>query len=175
MTPKENKEIDEKILQELECPVCNQHMTPIFICKTGHSICSDCMKRVSLCPNCCDSFSRTRNFTLEKLTSRVNYPCRNKDQGYSFVTTSDKILSHQQNCELSEHPCVFKCGWQGQRFSIYNHLKLIHPQSLCGVNNLQICDTRDKEMFYFLYEYGQLFIFSLRQDAPNSPKKFNVQ
>lgn len=34
--PKEHKVIDEKILLELECPVCNEYMIPpIYICKTG--------------------------------------------------------------------------------------------------------------------------------------------
>lgn len=146
----------------------------IFII-TGHSICKDCKTKISVCPNCRDSFSGARNYTLEKLTSRVNYPCRNRDQGCPFVTTSDKIFNHQLNCELTEHSCVFSCGWQGYRSSMYNHLKITHPQSLCEVNTLQICDTKDKEIFYFLYEHGELFRFSLKQEVSNGPKKFNIQ
>lgn len=34
--PKEFKVVDEKLLQELECPVCSEYMIPpIYICKTG--------------------------------------------------------------------------------------------------------------------------------------------
>lgn len=128
-----------------------------------------------MCPNCRDNFSGARNFTLEKLTARVNYPCRNRDQGCPFITTSGKIQSHQLNCELSDQPCLVNCGWQGQRFTLYDHLKIAHPGLLCDVNTLQICDTKDKEIIYFIFEHGQLFRFSLKHDINNSPKKFNVQ
>ncbi|KAJ4451994.1 hypothetical protein ANN_03478 [Periplaneta americana] len=42
---------DQKILRELECPVCYEYMEPpISICQSGHAICVTCRPRMRKCP-----------------------------------------------------------------------------------------------------------------------------
>ncbi|CAG9818757.1 unnamed protein product [Phaedon cochleariae] len=167
---------DEPMLQELECPVCNEYMIPpIYICQAGHSICSECKLKVANCPNCRSQFSGARNFTLEKLTTRVHYPCKNREIGCSFVTTSDRIRGHESSCELSETPCILRCAHRCLRPSMYNHLTEKHANSLLAANTLHIRDVSDKkESFHVLYVFGELFRFSIKGSGFN-PYKFNVQ
>ncbi|KAG5890103.1 hypothetical protein JTB14_026474 [Gonioctena quinquepunctata] len=168
--------IDETMLQELECPVCNEFMIPpIFICQAGHSICNDCKSKVNNCPNCRSHFLGARNFTLENLTMRVPYPCRNREIGCPFVTTSEKIRGHEDSCELSETPCILRCGHKCLRPSMYNHVTEIHPNLLLQLNTVLVRDTSDrKEAFFVLYAFGDLFRFSIKGGSTN-PYKFNVQ
>ncbi|CAH1981886.1 unnamed protein product [Acanthoscelides obtectus] len=72
----------------------------------GHSICSECKNKIQLCPNCRCPLSNARNFTLEKLTTKVPYPCRNREIGCAFISTSNKIRSHELGCELTETTCI---------------------------------------------------------------------
>lgn len=88
----------------------NNKSKNIFGFFVGHSICSDCKTQIHVCPTCRSQISGSigRNYTLEKLTQKVKYPCRNREIGCGFVTTSDKIRQHQRSCELSENPCILK-------------------------------------------------------------------
>lgn len=46
-------DLNEKILQQLECPICVEYMKPpINVCEAGHSICSQCYNKVNQCPLC---------------------------------------------------------------------------------------------------------------------------
>lgn len=49
----------ERIIEELKCPGCSYPMkSPIYLCKTGHSVCDQCTRILLLCPLCKVSFSR---------------------------------------------------------------------------------------------------------------------
>ncbi|KAF5300116.1 hypothetical protein FQR65_LT19401 [Abscondita terminalis] len=72
----------DTLLNEIECPVCNEYMTPpIFICPMGHSICSSCRPKIRICPSCRSEIQDTRNFTLEKLTTVFEYPWQTSEIG----------------------------------------------------------------------------------------------
>ncbi|XP_060530513.1 uncharacterized protein LOC132704510 [Cylas formicarius] len=151
---------DEEMLSELECPVCNEYMVPpIFICPTGHSVCSDCKVKVGKCPSCRCDYAEGRNFTLEKLTTLVKYPCRNRDIGCGFISTSDKIKLHQNCCELSESPCLLRCGWKGLGPGMYNHFLEKHPSRLLEHNHPILKEFKsDKSInLDFLYVMGEIF------------------
>lgn len=43
----------ERLIEELKCPGCALPMkSPIYLCKTGHSICEQCTRILLLCPLC---------------------------------------------------------------------------------------------------------------------------
>ena len=43
----------ERLIEELKCPGCAYPMkTPVYLCKTGHSICEQCTRILMLCPLC---------------------------------------------------------------------------------------------------------------------------
>ncbi|XP_023015412.1 uncharacterized protein [Leptinotarsa decemlineata] len=168
--------IDENILQELECPVCNEFMIPpIYICQAGHSLCEGCKSRIKTCPNCRCELSSSRNFTLENLTRKVHYPCRNREIGCSFVSTSDGIRGHDSLCELTETFCILQCGHQCLKPAMYSHIIEKHPDDLMSLNTVHVRDvSTKKESFYVLYAFGDLFRFSIKGSNLN-PYKFNLQ
>lgn len=62
-------------LQLLECPVCKEYMTPpIYQCMAGHTVCNNCKTKIGKCSSCDESIEKTRNFTLEELSKKVELP-----------------------------------------------------------------------------------------------------
>lgn len=62
-------------LQLLECPVCKEYMgPPIYQCSSGHTICNSCKTKLGKCSSCEDPIEKTRNFTLEELSKKVELP-----------------------------------------------------------------------------------------------------
>jgi len=71
------KQLDWDLLKELECL---EHMEPpIRLCKNGHSICDSCGLQVSNCPSCRRTFTKARNFSLERIAATAIYPCKNRE------------------------------------------------------------------------------------------------
>ncbi|XP_076256773.1 uncharacterized protein LOC143194093 isoform X1 [Rhynchophorus ferrugineus] len=50
--------------EALCCPICFCRMAVMGVCKTGHSICGECIKNLNNCPFCQDLFANFRNETL---------------------------------------------------------------------------------------------------------------
>ncbi|XP_066250037.1 uncharacterized protein [Euwallacea similis] len=168
-----NTHPDEEMLSELECPVCSEFMVPpIYICPTGHSVCSVCKIKVNICPSCRSIFGNGRNFTLEKLTLKVKYPCRNRDIGCGFVSTSENIKNHEKICDLAENPCILKCGWKGLTPALHNHFLEKHKTQLLENNVPFPRDMRQDRNtgYYFLYVMGELFCLSFKSGG-----KFGVR
>lgn len=110
-----------EVLEELECIVCQDYMeAPIYICATGHSICSKCRKRVAQCPLCEAVFAGARNFALEKLCEKAEVACKIKKG--NFLT---KIKELTLNCPLKTS---HKCQWAGLAKDIFAHSNENHSQ-----------------------------------------------
>ena len=95
--------------KELECPVCLviPRSAPVFLCRAGHSVCSECFPRLPRnyrsrrCPICQAKYCNppARNFLAEKLLECVNRNCRFDFQGCDFVCkSSEALLSHEYQC-----------------------------------------------------------------------------
>lgn len=68
-------------LQLLECPVCKEYMSPpIYQCTTGHTICNSCKVKLGKCSACEDPIEKTRNYTLEELSKKVELPSGGDDK-----------------------------------------------------------------------------------------------
>lgn len=145
----------------------------MFFFVAGHSICSSCKERVATCPICRSEFSKTRNYTLEKLTSKVHYPCRNREIGCSFVTTADKIRGHEAVCELTETHCLLGCGYKCLRPKMYSHLSEKHWNQILELDVVHKRDVSEKKHgYYVFYHGGELFRFSV---VVSNDYRFNVQ
>ncbi len=79
----------DKIVDGLRCAIClNLFEAPIYLCRTGHSICSKCILRLDKCPSCKNRFlTHTRNFSLEGLTQHVFFPCNSIGCDNSYLLT----------------------------------------------------------------------------------------
>jgi len=97
--------------KELECPVCLiiPRSFPIFQCRLGHSICSECHPKLPRpyrsrrCPVCQAKFCNppTRNFLAEKLIECVKRTCRFDFHGCEFaIRDSNSLISHEVTCQF---------------------------------------------------------------------------
>lgn len=68
-------------LQLLECPICKEYMSPpIYQCTSGHTVCSSCKTKLGKCSSCEDPIEKTRNYTLEELSKKVELPSGGDDK-----------------------------------------------------------------------------------------------
>lgn len=112
-----------QLLVELECPVCtNYMMPPIRQCKSGHSICEVCRKRLPKCPLCQEKFLDSRNISLEGLAAKMHYPCVNKDSGCTAVLSLSEREQHEASCMYKGFKCgMDRCTWVGKYEEIETH------------------------------------------------------
>lgn len=151
-----------KIVSELECPVCTDFMKPpIYMCRTGHSLCASCRAKLSSCPSCSTDFNDSRNYSLENITEIVTYPCKNRSQGCDFVSNLTAITFHEQTCSKSyenEISCflndVIPCNWTGSYEKIFQHISLLHPDHCIQLGCPISIDVSAFEMknWFFLYD-----------------------
>eukprot|EP00090_Calanus_glacialis_P036499 TRINITY_DN62360_c0_g1_i1.p1 TRINITY_DN62360_c0_g1~~TRINITY_DN62360_c0_g1_i1.p1 ORF type:complete len:485 (+),score=27.80 TRINITY_DN62360_c0_g1_i1:141-1595(+) len=97
--------------KELECPVCLiiPRSFPIFQCRLGHNICSECHPRLPRpyrsrrCPVCQAKYCNppTRNLLAEKLLECVHRTCRFDFLGCDFSDWgSDSLIAHETACQF---------------------------------------------------------------------------
>ncbi|XP_045493091.1 uncharacterized protein LOC123692396 [Colias croceus] len=97
------KEINQKLLRLLECPVCLEWMEPpLSQCGRGHLLCGRCRERLSVCPICRSTVSSVRNRAMEAVTELVRYPCRH---GCGREKRLRKRSAHEANCPSRLYRC----------------------------------------------------------------------
>lgn len=47
---------------------------PIYQCTTGHTLCNTCKTNLGKCASCDGVIEKTRNYTLEELSKKVELP-----------------------------------------------------------------------------------------------------
>lgn len=113
----------------LDCPVClSQLLPPIFQCRSGHVICSDCAEKVNLCPSCRCAFSknnRLRCLALESVIEQLAMPCSFSD--------CDEVIpylhkpEHEKICNYRAIGCneLFRtssCVWRESVTELKEHI-----------------------------------------------------
>lgn len=89
----------DSIVSELKCPGCAQALYgPIWLCETGHSICSHCSKRISACPLCRKKLTDMRNYTLEAIAGKVQFPCTHAGRGCTVRLPLELLWWHKDRC-----------------------------------------------------------------------------
>ncbi|KAK9877185.1 hypothetical protein WA026_016934 [Henosepilachna vigintioctopunctata] len=167
-------EINEELLHDLECPVCVEFMVPpIYICRIGHNVCKCCNDKLQYCPLCRSQLLGGRNFTLEKLTATINYPCVNRKEGCGFIGPIVQVKKHENDCKLSERKCIeSNCSWVGPGFEVNEHIMNSHNSlALNTVCNLQ--QNKDINHFYISFD-NKIFILNIKFDL-KTPFEYNVQ
>lgn len=104
------------MLDEFECPVCMNYMQPpIRMCVAGHSFCEACFEKISTCPVCKKAKSDTRNFALEKMFEKFQFPCKYRSHGCKDETKGPLLNQHLENCDYREISCpvLASCKWIG--------------------------------------------------------------
>ncbi|XP_020816378.1 probable E3 ubiquitin-protein ligase sinah [Drosophila serrata] len=114
----------------LECPVCFGYMMPpIMQCHRGHMICQSCRQMVTLCPVCRVNLTTIRNLAMEKVASKLVFPCKYSHLGCRARLAYAEKSSHEERCECSLYKCPYpdeKCVWQGPLDDVFQHLLVSH-------------------------------------------------
>lgn len=124
-----SSKIDKNMLSLLECPVCAERMTSsIFQCKTGHSFCDICTKKLVCCPICKKELTNIFNYGLMALSSQVYQPCRNTAVGCSFEGFPSQLKKHEMFCFRYECPLKNSkgCAFNGNKSELLEHCVLFH-------------------------------------------------
>lgn len=122
----------------MQCEVCNNLLTsPVFFCKGGHNICSNCngsyQEPPLKCPTCDNEFTQTRNLLAEELLTYSLEPTVSRGSSVSERSSGDEFTSRRPfNCP------VFCCKTLVAMNTIENHLKFDHP----GLRIHQIVDGK---------------------------------
>lgn len=166
-------ELEQSLLNELECPVCMEYMRPpITLCGNSHNICNTCKPKVEQCPTCTEPFTSMRNLTLEKLAEEVKYPCTYRKYGCRETYNFNAIGEHQDSCQYAPQICpVTKietetCGWSGNFSEMKKHLGEAHENNCLPVSCLQpifLSDVDDSKVsFRFLFYDDEIFFCRFR-------------
>lgn len=177
---KEVTKLDIELLEELECPVCSHYMIPpIFICPTGHSICSECKNRVQQCPSCRHLIQGIRNYTLEKLTTKVRYPCRFTDSGCPEILPPELISFHEANCSFA-NICPLKhitsCKLKEETIDIVKHIREMHATFLVFPNQeySRNIEAQVTTSYYATVFNNEVFFVCCKHSSTTGPVKFNI-
>lgn len=167
--------LNEKLLSDLECPVCFQYMNfPIYMCDSGHSICKVCKDKLTNCPTCTQQLRDSRNYTLEKISEHVLYPCKFKQDGCNFMANFQDLSIHEHSCTAFKANsgnfwCMFNsmnsCPWVGDINKFSQHLKVSHAGKYynlgtlltfewCGNFENMMFTSYDEEIFRIRFNYG---------------------
>lgn len=91
------------IASKLECPICFEYLfTPIYLCASGHSLCSKCKLKVKKCALCEAVVGNSRNYTLEQILETLEICCPNVAKGCTNAATVNIIKMHMLSCVFNE-------------------------------------------------------------------------
>lgn len=102
---------------------------------SGHSICKLCRVAVKLCPVCDSELSNIRSQTLERLSGKFQFPCKNLRNGCSVRLPLELMKWHDNKCVYKKTTCFMgkiwhDCDWRGRENEWLSHCKLKHSQKI---------------------------------------------
>lgn len=162
---------DSGILCEFECPVCFQYMhPPIHTCDKGHCICKTCKPKVTNCPQCRSS-SFYRCFAMERIHSKLKFPCKYDKDGCQ-ITTFDfaNIEEHEtlclynstRTCPLAQNPC----NWNGKYGEMLKHIQDKHSRLIASEDTFvaPLDSSATKIEIAFIKKYDHVFQIILNRN-----------
>ncbi|KAK9701804.1 Seven in absentia protein family [Popillia japonica] len=175
---------DKEILSNLECQVCTEYMSrPIYMCHTGHSICSQCKIKLSGCPSCKAVFTTTRNYALESLSLLFSYPCPFTRYGCDVVQKKEDLKDHVKICPSRIRQCSFcqkDSSWKGPVNNLREHLTADHVAFLLSNGEEKPLKSHfypNETLTYFLNDthHAALFYFTQIYDNEKDMIRYFVR
>ncbi|PNF16913.1 E3 ubiquitin-protein ligase SIAH1B [Cryptotermes secundus] len=158
------EDLERSLLKNIECPVCMDYMTPpIILCQNGHNICSNCRPNLDTCPNCRDPILEARNYALEDLCYKLNYPCKFLEEGCEETFSGEHIKEHQAVCHHGIHACPLarvpgiNCDWSGEFKEFITHFETRHEDRICTEARFLSPETNDS--VFILLVHNEIFLF----------------
>ncbi|PSN32489.1 hypothetical protein C0J52_24140 [Blattella germanica] len=158
------EELQQSLLKNLECPVCMEYMTPpINLCHNGHNICNNCRPNLQTCPTCRQEILLARNYALEDLCLKLNYPCKFHEDGCKEHFTGLLIKEHQAVCNYGSHNCPvdkipgLDCAWRGPFKELVTHIEKEHAGLVCLEAKFKSPERSSSALM--LLKYGEIFLY----------------
>ncbi|XP_065077502.1 uncharacterized protein LOC135700790 [Ochlerotatus camptorhynchus] len=164
----------DSIVSELKCPGCAQALYgPIWLCETGHSICSHCSSRISACPLCRKKLTDMRNYTLEAIAGKVQFPCTHAGRGCTVRLPLELLWWHKDRCGYKKVECFMgkvweNCSWHGCEKDWISHCVTEHQDKVYSSPDIvltwnyatdsQRCISLQSVIAYYVIRaYGEYF------------------
>ncbi|XP_063917668.1 uncharacterized protein LOC135133259 [Zophobas morio] len=134
--------INLEMLAVLKCFRCSGYaVPPIYYCITNsQTLCSDCKPIHQRACNTCSRNNSNRNFNLDRMAEKLNYPCKYQANGCAFISSPSEIKKHQSVCELGDFECPMNefdgCAWKGLLQDLEEHVGKCHEQVVTSSSNL---------------------------------------
>ncbi|XP_065364567.1 uncharacterized protein LOC135957701 [Calliphora vicina] len=173
-SPSSSKEIStkhyERIIEELKCPGCAYPMkSPVYLCKTGHSVCDQCTRILLLCPLCKEGFTNIRSLTVEALCSKAHFKCQNASGGCTVRLQIDLLSWHEKQCIYKPMKCFMgrvwgDCLWNGREAFWKDHLDEEHSSKVFTSPTVDLVwDMTGKQKplsgYYVFQVFNEMFNF----------------
>jgi E3 ubiquitin-protein ligase SIAH1 len=171
-----NRDLNEGLLSELECPVCTDYMLPpIEFCGNGHNICSNCKPKLKECPTCRQTFVNIRNLALENIARKVKYPCTHRKFGCKESCFLDFITDHEAVCAYAPCTCPFindkGCAWADSQSHLKKHLLECHTEDVKQHNGVRILvintDSTEMKGGKIIFAYNEIFYIHTQRRMNN--------
>ncbi|EAT42654.1 AAEL005826-PA [Aedes aegypti] len=164
----------DSIISELKCPGCAQALYgPIYLCQTGHSICTQCSGRISACPLCRKKLTEMRNYTLEAIAAKVHFPCTHAARGCTVRLPLELLWWHKDRCGYKQIECFMgkvweDCSWHGCEKDWIGHCVTEHQDKVYNLPDIvltwnyaadsQRCIALQSVIAYYVIRaYGEYF------------------
>lgn len=137
----------KQTLELLECPVCFDCMIPpIYQCREGHALCSDCLVKVKACPTCRTSPIDVRCRVLDRLAESIGeVACRYASLGCTETMRYRLKKDHEQRCQYKFFQCLHAdqgCSYEGTAADLVNHLVCSHDYEEIESKSINFCCNR---------------------------------
>ncbi|XP_023295911.2 uncharacterized protein LOC111678724 [Lucilia cuprina] len=160
----------ERLIEELKCPGCAYPMkSPVYLCKTGHSVCDQCTRILLLCPLCKEGFTNIRSLTVEALCSKAHFKCQNASGGCTVRLQIDLLSWHEKQCIYKPMKCFMgrvwgDCQWNGREAFWKDHLDADHSNKVFTKDTVELAwDMTGKQKplsgYYVFQVYNEMFNF----------------
>lgn len=141
-----------------------EYMTPpIVFCQNGHNICSSCRPSLETCPTCRHPILQARNYSLEDVCYKLNYPCKFHEEGCEEMFSGEFIKEHQAMCHHGTHPCPLgripeiDCDWNGKFAELVTHLESQHEDRICS--DAKFLSPETSSCASVVLVHNEIFIF----------------
>ncbi|XP_050098960.1 uncharacterized protein LOC126579579 [Anopheles aquasalis] len=134
----------DSLVSEVKCPGCAEPMDgAISLCATGHSLCHGCRHKCAQCPLCGAQFTELRNYTLEAIASKVQFPCGNAARGCTVRLPLQLLRWHRERCGYKLIECFMGkvwdgCSWHGCERDWLEHCVRTHSEQVYETPQLDL-------------------------------------
>lgn len=162
---------------------------PIYLCMSGHSICKLCRVACKVCPVCDSELSNIRSQTLERLSGKFQFPCKNLRNGCSVRFPLELMKWHEDKCVYKKTTCFMgkiwhDCDWRGRENEWLQHCKSKHSQKILTKHdsfeliwNFETLKNNAGPIiaYYLVQNYGETFnLYQIHEAKLGENKEFSI-